>query len=75
MGFAIGDAAHADDVPLAASGAVTATLMLTRGKADTVQEARLKGFTGDVCGECGSTQMVRNGTCTKCLNCGRHQRL
>jgi ribonucleoside-diphosphate reductase alpha chain len=70
MGFAIGDAAHAEDVPLAAAAAVTPTVMLTRGKADTVQEARLKGFTGDVCGECGSTQMVRNGTCTKCLNCG-----
>src|SRR5262245_20423065 len=55
MGFAIGDAAHGDDVPLAAAGAVTPTVMLTRGKADSVQEARLKGSTGDVCGECGST--------------------
>jgi ribonucleoside-diphosphate reductase alpha chain len=70
MGFAIGDAAHTDDAPLAAATAVSGTVMLTRGKAEALQEARLKGFTGDVCGECGSTQMVRNGTCTKCLNCG-----
>jgi ribonucleoside-diphosphate reductase alpha chain len=32
--------------------------------------ARQMGFTGDACGECGSMKMVRNGTCTKCLDCG-----
>jgi ribonucleoside-diphosphate reductase alpha chain len=28
------------------------------------------GFTGDLCGECGSTMMVQNGKCLKCVNCG-----
>ncbi len=32
--------------------------------------ARQMGFTGDDCGECGGSKMVRNGTCTKCLDCG-----
>ena len=32
--------------------------------------ARQMGFTGDACEECGSMKMVRNGTCTKCLDCG-----
>lgn len=32
--------------------------------------ARFQGFTGDSCPECGSLQMVRNGTCQKCTNCG-----
>ncbi len=32
--------------------------------------AREGGFTGDICGDCGSSQMVRNGTCLKCNACG-----
>ncbi len=34
------------------------------------KQARQMGFTGDDCGECGGSKMVRNGTCTKCLDCG-----
>jgi ribonucleoside-diphosphate reductase alpha chain len=34
------------------------------------EAARLQGFTGDACGECGSFTMVRNGTCLKCDTCG-----
>jgi len=33
-------------------------------------EARLKGFEGDACPECGNFTMVRNGTCLKCTTCG-----
>jgi len=32
--------------------------------------ARLKGFEGDACSECGHMTLVRNGTCLKCLTCG-----
>ena len=32
--------------------------------------ARENGFTGDICTDCGSSQMVRNGTCLKCNACG-----
>jgi ribonucleoside-diphosphate reductase alpha chain len=35
-----------------------------------VRNARLKGFEGDMCAECGSFTMVRNGTCLKCTTCG-----
>ncbi len=35
-----------------------------------VREAKMMGFTGDACSECGSMKMVRNGTCTKCADCG-----
>ncbi|KAA3652938.1 MAG: vitamin B12-dependent ribonucleotide reductase [Calditrichaeota bacterium] len=38
--------------------------------AQEVANARLKGFTGDVCSTCGSLTMVRNGTCLKCTTCG-----
>ena len=34
------------------------------------QEARLKGYVGDACSECGNFTLVRNGTCLKCDTCG-----
>ncbi|MCI4660437.1 MAG: vitamin B12-dependent ribonucleotide reductase [Neomegalonema sp.] len=33
-------------------------------------EARMKGYEGDSCGECGNFTLVRNGTCLKCDTCG-----
>jgi len=33
-------------------------------------EARMKGYEGESCGECGNFTMVRNGTCLKCDTCG-----
>ena len=33
-------------------------------------EARLKGYEGDACGNCGQLTLVRNGTCLKCDTCG-----
>ncbi|MBM3629514.1 MAG: vitamin B12-dependent ribonucleotide reductase, partial [Alphaproteobacteria bacterium] len=41
-----------------------------RDAATKVREAKILGFTGDSCGECGSMKMVRNGTCVKCIDCG-----
>jgi len=35
-----------------------------------IRAARLKGYEGDMCGECGQFTMVRNGTCLKCETCG-----
>ncbi len=35
-----------------------------------VHEARLKGYEGEPCGNCGSWTLVRNGTCMKCDTCG-----
>jgi ribonucleoside-diphosphate reductase alpha chain len=37
---------------------------------DRVLLARLKGYEGDPCGECGQLTMVRNGSCLKCDTCG-----
>jgi ribonucleoside-diphosphate reductase alpha chain len=33
-------------------------------------EARMKGYEGESCSECGNFTMVRNGTCLKCDTCG-----
>ena len=32
--------------------------------------ARMKGYEGEMCGDCGNYTMVRNGTCFKCDTCG-----
>jgi ribonucleoside-diphosphate reductase alpha chain len=37
---------------------------------DRIREAKLKGYEGDACGECGNFTLVRNGTCLKCTTCG-----
>lgn len=36
----------------------------------SVNQARLQGYEGDACGDCGNFTMVRNGTCLKCNTCG-----
>ncbi len=39
-------------------------------EADRRAEARMKGYVGEACGECGNFTLVRNGTCLKCDTCG-----
>jgi ribonucleoside-diphosphate reductase alpha chain len=36
----------------------------------SARKARLQGFEGDACGDCGNFTLVRNGTCLKCNTCG-----
>ncbi|MCB0749916.1 MAG: vitamin B12-dependent ribonucleotide reductase, partial [Ignavibacteriae bacterium] len=38
--------------------------------ASKIKQARNLGYTGDICPECQSLTMVRNGTCLKCETCG-----
>ncbi len=35
-----------------------------------LEAVRQMGFTGDMCDVCGSMQMIRDGTCLRCQNCG-----
>ena len=37
---------------------------------EKIREARMKGYEGDACGNCGNFTLVRNGTCMKCDTCG-----
>ncbi|GGF17988.1 ribonucleotide-diphosphate reductase subunit alpha [Aliidongia dinghuensis] len=39
-------------------------------RSEQIREARMKGYEGDSCGECGNFTLVRNGTCMKCNTCG-----
>ncbi|MFA5624131.1 MAG: adenosylcobalamin-dependent ribonucleoside-diphosphate reductase [Bradymonadales bacterium] len=43
---------------------------LSPAQFDARQIARLKGYEGDPCTECGNFTMLRNGTCLKCESCG-----
>nr|WP_213396103.1 vitamin B12-dependent ribonucleotide reductase [Yoonia sp.] len=42
----------------------TATSLSARDK------AKMQGYEGEACGECGNYTLVRNGTCMKCNTCG-----
>ena len=37
---------------------------------DARTTAKMQGYEGEACGECGNYTLVRNGTCMKCNTCG-----
>jgi ribonucleoside-diphosphate reductase alpha chain len=41
-----------------------------QSEAAKIAQARIKGYEGDPCPNCGSFTLVRNGTCMKCDTCG-----
>jgi len=49
--------------------AVTASVDQDGAKAKLLDPKNM-GYTGEACSKCQSTQVVRNGACTMCLNCG-----
>lgn len=57
------------DVPSSIPPSPAASLG-TSGRSEKVREAKMKGFEGDSCKECGNFTLVRNGTCMKCNTCG-----
>ncbi|MFM7151316.1 MAG: vitamin B12-dependent ribonucleotide reductase, partial [Gemmataceae bacterium] len=50
------------------SNGSVATLRSTQ--AEKIRMARLKGYEGDPCPECGQLTLVRSGSCSKCDSCG-----
>ncbi len=63
----LGVAEAGTDAPVSVSDAV---IQETDAQLDRIREAKMKGFEGDACGECGNFTLVRNGTCMKCNTCG-----
>ncbi|MGD9615250.1 MAG: vitamin B12-dependent ribonucleotide reductase [Alphaproteobacteria bacterium] len=65
-------AGAADDMPLFAGALAVAVepAAAPASRAAQLHEARMKGYEGDSCGECGNFTLVRNGTCLKCDTCG-----
>ncbi|MFN4158983.1 MAG: vitamin B12-dependent ribonucleotide reductase [Gemmobacter sp.] len=59
-----------------AAGASAAALSVETGQVslglavDIRAKAKMQGYEGDPCRECGNYTLVRNGTCMKCNTCG-----
>ncbi|MEO0990253.1 MAG: vitamin B12-dependent ribonucleotide reductase, partial [Pseudomonadota bacterium] len=58
------DASSSDVAEMVVPEAVTTT------RSDAATRAKMQGYEGDPCGECGNYTLVRNGTCMKCNTCG-----
>ncbi|MCT8329159.1 vitamin B12-dependent ribonucleotide reductase [Albidovulum sediminis] len=65
-------AALATLVPATAVAATAGATAIVTGTVtmDARTKARMQGYEGDPCGECGNYTLVRNGTCMKCNTCG-----
>jgi ribonucleoside-diphosphate reductase alpha chain len=46
------------------------TFVMGNTAVDARTKAKMQGYEGDPCGECGNYTLVRNGTCMKCNTCG-----
>ena len=51
------------------TGAETSAAAVAGGM-DPVAKAKMQGYEGEACGDCGNYTLVRNGTCMKCNTCG-----
>ena len=55
-----------------ATGTAGSTTALASGSVsmDARTKAKMQGYEGEACGDCGNYTLVRNGTCMKCNTCG-----
>src|SRR6056297_2181456 len=53
-----------------AAAAATTAVATGSVSIDAATKARMQGYEGEACGECGNYTLVRNGTCMKCNTCG-----
>ena len=79
VAFGGGDTSAALDtlVPAVAAGggmaqAVSSSTAVSSGTVglSARDKAKMQGYEGEACGECGNYTLVRNGTCMKCNTCG-----
>jgi len=57
-------------VTIGATAAVAVNAGPTLTVAERRREAKVRGYEGESCQECGNFTLVRNGTCLKCDTCG-----
>ncbi|MBL4808306.1 MAG: vitamin B12-dependent ribonucleotide reductase, partial [Rhodobacteraceae bacterium] len=65
-----GLAADLEVIPTTVKTKTTVTATATMLVMDDRAKAKMQGYEGDPCGECGNMTLVRNGTCMKCNTCG-----
>jgi ribonucleoside-diphosphate reductase alpha chain len=70
--FATPRTGHLHPLPETGNGHKPAVKAVAVGETmeDKIRQARLKGYEGDPCGECGQLTLVRSGACCKCDTCG-----
>jgi ribonucleoside-diphosphate reductase alpha chain len=56
--------------PEAATATMTVAETSVSMGMDARTKAKMQGYEGEACGECGNYTLVRNGTCMKCNTCG-----
>ncbi len=63
----------AQPMPLAQAGAsveAAASKLASELESDSSKDAKMQGYTGEQCENCGSMKVKRNGSCTVCSECG-----
>ncbi len=58
------------DVTTNADAVATAAVSAPATTLDERTKAKMQGYEGEACGDCGNYTLVRNGTCMKCNTCG-----
>ncbi len=59
------------DAPIASGvDSKPASAVMTISRAKSIEMAKMQGYEGDPCGECGQFTLTRNGSCMKCVSCG-----
>ncbi|MGD9917635.1 MAG: vitamin B12-dependent ribonucleotide reductase [Paenirhodobacter sp.] len=60
------------ETAVAVNATVSASTSIASGvvSMDARAKAKMQGYEGEACGECGNYTLVRNGTCMKCNTCG-----
>jgi ribonucleoside-diphosphate reductase alpha chain len=56
--------------PTSSARAISQSVRSLRSDEDRIAEAKVRGYEGEACDECGNFTLVRNGTCLKCDTCG-----
>ncbi|MEQ9363911.1 MAG: hypothetical protein RIF32_06700, partial [Leptospirales bacterium] len=63
--------AGSEDISVTVPGAqASPSAVAVSSQEDDIAAAKMKGYEGDPCPECGQFTLVRNGACLKCLSCG-----
>jgi ribonucleoside-diphosphate reductase alpha chain len=65
-----GAMAAAAEVHVHATAVEASVIAAVDARLEAIRTARMKGYEGDSCTECGNFTLVRNGTCLKCETCG-----
>ena len=58
------------DVTTEADAVVSEPVAASVTTMDERTKAKMQGYEGEACGDCGNYTLVRNGTCMKCNTCG-----